>query len=286
MKQIRDKQEFHHKKSLGQNFLTDEGLFHQLVTLSGVGKKDAVLEIGAGAGGMTKALSAACRRVIAIEVDGALIPILQVSLEKCKNVHLVHGDVMRLNLPQLTAPMGPFHIVANIPYYLTTDLMNLLLTSNLPIESISLMVQKEAAERITARPGDAGYGMLSVRAQYDYDPAIVLDVPACLFTPPPKVDSAFVVMPRRAEPPVNVTDEALFFKVAAAAFAMRRKTMENNLIASFRVSRDRAKGWLASCGIPEGARGETLSLADFAALANAIGAEDPPDGPAERECTR
>lgn len=219
---------------------------------------------------MTKALSEACRRVIAIEVDATLIPILQVSLEKCRNVHLVHGDVMRLNLPQLTAPMGPFHVVANIPYYLTTDLMNLLLTAEMPIESISLMVQREAAERITAKPGQEGYGMLSVRAQYAFDPAIMLDVPACLFTPPPKVDSAFVVMPKRKEPAVEVRDESLFFKVAAAAFAMRRKTMENNLIASFRVSREQAREWLHDCGIREGARGETLSLVDFAALADRI----------------
>ena len=274
MKQNRAKQqEFHHKRSLGQNFLTDEALFRQLVELAQVGKKDAVLEIGAGAGGMTKILSEKCRRVIAIEVDGTLIPILQVSLGKCKNVHLVHGNVMQLNLPQLTAPMGPFHIVANIPYYLTTDLLNLLLHSTMPILSISVMVQKEAAERITAKPGDEGYGMLSVRAQYFYDPVITLDVPACLFTPPPKVDSAFVVMPRREKPSVSVQDEVLFFKVAAAAFAMRRKTMENNLIASFRVSREQAGEWLNQCGIPDGARGETLSLQDFAALANLISQE-------------
>ncbi len=262
----RAKEEFHHKRSLGQNFLTDDQLFEQLVDLSGVGQDDAVLEIGAGAGGMTKALSARCRQVIAIEVDETLLPILRVSLEKCKNVELVHGDVLRLNLPELTAPLGPFHIVANIPYYLTTDLMNLLLTSAMPIQSINLMVQKEAAQRMVARPGEEGYGMLAVRAQYFYEPVIALDVPACMFTPPPKVDSAFVVMPRRKAPPVQVRDEALFFRVAAAAFAMRRKTMENNLVASFRVSREQAKAWLAQCGIPDGARGETLSLKDFAAL--------------------
>ncbi len=262
----RAKEEFHHKRSLGQNFLTDDQLFEQLVDLSGVGRDDAVLEIGAGAGGMTKALSARCRQVIAIEVDETLLPILRVSLEKCKNVQLVHGDVLRLNLPELTAPLGPFHIVANIPYYLTTDLMNLLLTSAMPIQSINLMVQKEAAQRMVARPGEEGYGMLAVRAQYFYEPVIALDVPACMFTPPPKVDSAFVVMPRREAPPVRVRDEALFFRVAAAAFAMRRKTMENNLVASFRVSREQAKTWLAQCGIPDGARGETLSLKDFAAL--------------------
>ena len=156
------------------------------------------------------------------------------------------------------------------PYYLTTDLMNLLLSSAMPVQSINLMVQKEAAQRMVARPGAEGYGLLAVKAQYFYDPVIALDVPACLFTPPPKVDSAFVVMPRRAAPPVEARDEALFFKVAAAAFAMRRKTMENNLIASFRLSREQARGLLAQCGIPDGVRGETLSMADFAALANAI----------------
>lgn len=262
-------QEFHHKRSLGQNFITDDSLFDQLVALSGVGPEDAVLEIGAGAGGMTRALSQACRQVMAIEVDGTLLPILRVALEKCKNVELVHGDVMRLNLPQLTEKLGPFHVVANIPYYLTTDLMNLLLTSAMPIQSINVMVQAEAAERIVARPGDKGYGMLAVRAAYAYAPEIALDVPACFFTPPPKVDSAFVTMRRRERPKVDVVDEGLFFKVASAAFAMRRKTMANNLIAAFRISRDTAAAWLAACGIPESARGETLSLQDFAALSNA-----------------
>ncbi len=266
---MKQKNEFHHKHSLGQNFITDEALFSQLVDLSNVGEGDAVLEIGAGAGGMTKELARRCRSVTAIEVDGTLLPILRVALEKYKNVQLVHGDVLRLNLPELTALLGDFHIVANIPYYLTTDLMNLLFSSSMPIRSINLMVQKEAAQRFVACPGEEGYGLMAVKAQYYYDPAIVLDVPACLFTPPPKVDSAFVAMPRRSKPPVEVLDESLFFKVAGAAFAMRRKTMENNLIASFRVSRDQAKQWLAQCGIPDGIRGEGLSMPDFAAIANA-----------------
>lgn len=269
MKQLKGKTaEFHHKKSLGQNFLTDEGLFEHLVRLSGVGKSDAVLEIGAGAGGMTKILSKNCRRVIAIEVDGTLLPILNVALDKCKNVHLVHGDVLKLNLPELTSPMGPFHVVANIPYYLTTELMNLLLTSSMPIQSISVMVQTEAAQRMVAMPGEDGYGMLAVRCQYGYAPQIALDVPACMFTPPPKVDSAFVVMKKRETPKVSVADEALFFRIVAAAFAMRRKTMVNNLIASFRVSREEAEHWMARCGIDKTARGETLSLQNFADLAN------------------
>ena len=131
---------FRPKHSLGQNFLTDEALLEQLVSLSGVGKEDAVLEIGAGAGGMTRVLSERCREVVSIEVDGTLIPFLRVALEKCSNVRLVHRDVMRLNLPEITQRLGPFHIVANIPYYLTTDLMQLLVTSSMPIQSISVMV--------------------------------------------------------------------------------------------------------------------------------------------------
>ncbi len=270
MKTKRDGKEFHHKRSLGQNFITDEALFSQLVDLSGVGPRDAVLEIGAGAGGRTGELARRCRRVMAIEVDGTLLPLLRVALERYDNVELVHGDVLRLNLPELTAPLGDFHIVANIPYYLTTELMTLLLSSAMPIRSINLMVQKEAAQRITAGPGEEGYGLLAVKAQYFYDPAVALDVPACMFTPPPKVDSAFVVMPRRQTPPVQAGDEALFFKVAAAAFSMRRKTIENNLIASFRFSRDQARQMLSRCGVPEGVRGESLSMADFAAIANAV----------------
>ena len=263
------KREIRHKHSLGQNFITDDKLFARLVELSGVGQDDCVLEIGAGAGGLTKALSERCREVIAIEVDGALIPLLRVALETRNNVRLVHGDVMRLNLKEITACWDRFHIVANIPYYLTTDLMTMLLKSDLPIGSISVMVQKEAARRIVAGPGEEGFGMLAVRAQYAYDCGIALDVPAAAFTPPPKVDSAFVVMKRRETPAVQVNDEALFFRIAAAAFAMRRKTVENNLMASFHLTREEAGRWLEGCGIFPGARGETLSLQDFAALCNA-----------------
>jgi len=268
--------EFHHKRSLGQNFITDDGLFADLVALSGVGKEDCVLEIGAGAGGMTRALAAACREVKAIEVDGALLPILRLALERHGNAEVIHGDVMRLNLREITGGWARFHVVANIPYYLTTDLLTMLLKSSMPIASISVMVQKEAAQRIAAGPGEAGWGMLAVRAQYAYEPRVALEVPAQMFTPPPKVDSAFVVMPRREKPAVDAADEELFFRVAAAAFAMRRKTMENNLIASFRVSREQAGKWLSQCGIPPGARGETLSLQDFAALSGAILSERQP----------
>lgn len=261
---------FHHKHSLGQNFITDDALFAQLVELAEVDNEDCVLEIGAGAGGMTKVLSKVCKEVITLEVDDTLIPILRVSLHHCKNVRLVHGDVMRLNLQEITKDWEKYHIVANIPYYLTTDLMQMLLTSDMPIESINVMVQAEAAQRMVAKPGEEGWGMLAVRTQYAYKPQIVLDVPSCMFTPPPKVDSAFVTMQRRSKPAVVVKDESLFFKVAKAAFAMRRKTMANNLIASFRISREEAEAWLEKCGLEKNVRGETMSLQDFANLANAM----------------
>lgn len=260
--------QFHHKHSLGQNFITDDALFAQLVELSGVGPEDCVLEIGAGAGGMTKVLSKKCRKVVSVEVDSTLIPILKVALHHCENVELIHGDVMQLNLKEIMADKGPFHVVANIPYYLTTDLMQMLLTSGMAIESINVMVQAEAAQRMVAAPGEEGWGMLAVRCQYMYDAKIVLDVPSCMFTPPPKVDSAFVTMRKLDTPAVDVKDEALFFKIAKAAFAMRRKTMANNLIASFRMNREKAEAWLASCGLERNVRGETMSLEDFANLAN------------------
>lgn len=260
--------QFHHKHSLGQNFITDDALFAQLVELAGVGPEDTVLEIGPGAGGMTKVLSKRCKKVISIEIDSTLIPILKVTLHHCNNVELIHGDVMQVNLQNIMGDKGPFHVVANIPYYLTTDLMQMLLTGNLPIESINLMVQAEAAQRMVAQPGEEGWGMLAVRTQYLYDAQIVLDVPACMFTPPPKVDSAFVTMRRLAEPSVQVKNEDMFFKVAKTAFAMRRKTMANNLIASFRINRDEAENWLSSCGLEKNVRGETMTLQDFANLAN------------------
>lgn len=260
--------QFHHKHSLGQNFITDDALFAQLVELSGVGADDIVLEIGPGAGGMTKVLSKKCKKVISIEIDSTLIPILKVALHHCDNVELIHGDIMQVNLKEIMGEYGPFHVVANIPYYLTTELMQMLLSSNLQIESISVMVQAEAAQRMVAQPGEEGWGMLAVRTQYQYDARIVLDVPSCMFTPPPKVDSAFVTMQRLEEPSVNVKNEEMFFRVAKAAFAMRRKTMANNLIASFRISREEAEKWLAACNLEHTVRGETMSLQDFANLAN------------------
>ena len=261
--------EFHHKRSLGQNFLTDEALLDSLIEEAGVGAQDDVLEIGPGAGDMTRRLAARCKSVTAVELDETLLPILRVALEKAENFTLVQGDILRVNLHEIMAGKQSYHVVANIPYYLTTELMNLLLSGNYPLRSINVMVQKEAAQRMLAQPSTPEYGPLAVRAQYYTKPRLARIVEAACFTPPPKVDSAFVCMPWRDAPAVKVRDEKRYFRIVSAAFALRRKTLCNNLISAFRLTRDEAAAWIARAGLPEGVRGEALSLEQFADLANA-----------------
>ncbi len=263
-------QEFRHKHSLGQNFLTDEALLAQLVDAANVGENDAILEIGPGAGGMTKELAKHCKSVLALEIDETLLPILRVALADYSNVTVIHGDVMRVRLPELTKELGAFHIVANLPYYLTTPLMEKLLKSDLPILSMSVMLQLEAAEKLCSAPREDGYGPLAIRTQWLYEPEIAMTVPACMFTPTPKVDSAFLTMHRREVSPFAVKDEKLLFKLVNAAFAMRRKTLVNNLMSAFLMEREQALSLLASVGLSASARGEELSLQDYAALANAL----------------
>lgn len=266
---IRDSQ-FRYKKGLGQNFLYDEALLKELVDASGVTGEDGVLEIGPGSGSMTALLAHKCKQVIALELDEVLLPILRVTLEAHSNVTVVQGDVLKSDLRAITAPLGErFCVVANIPYYITSPLLTLLLNGVLPISLLAVMVQKEVADKIMARPGTDEYGMLAVRAQYHCRPYIARIVPAEAFTPPPKVDSAFVVMPFLQTPAVEVKNEDTFFRMANAAFLMRRKTMLNNLQSAFPMTREAAHDLLSSCGLDERVRGETLDLNTFAALANA-----------------
>ena len=260
---------FQHKHSLGQNFLSDVSLLEALIQETGVGPEDPVLEIGPGAGDMTRLLCARCKSVTAVEIDPDLLPILRVVMDRAENFTLVQGDILRVNLPQIMADKGPFHVVENIPYYLTTELLTLLLQGELPIRSINLMVQKEAGQRVLAAPSTPEYGPLAIRAQYYTQPRLARIVEAACFTPPPKVDSAFICMPWREAPAVQVRDGKRFFKLVNAAFALRRKTLCNNLISSFRLSREDAADWIARAGLPENIRGEALSLQQFADLANA-----------------
>ena len=260
-----------YKQSLGQNFLYDEGLLAELTVAAGVTKDEDVLEIGPGCGSLTKHLCDAANRVLAVELDERLIPLLHAFLDEKKNLTVVQGDVMSLNLQEVTAELKkPFAVVANIPYYITTPLIKLLLGGDLPVSRLALMVQQEVADKILAQPGEDAWGPLSILCQFLCEPRLAVKVPAEMFTPPPKVDSAFVVLPVREKPAVEVKDRDLFFRVANAAFALRRKTMVNNLCATFRVDRAKAVEWVTGAGLDEKIRGEKLTLEELASLANVI----------------
>ena len=260
-----------YKQSLGQNFLYDENLLAELTAEAGVTKDEDVLEIGPGCGSLTRHLCDAANRVLAVELDERLIPLLQAFLDEKKNLTVVQGDVMALNLGEVTKDLKkPFAVVANIPYYITTPLIKLLLTGGLPVSRLALMVQQEVADKILASPGEEGWGPLSILCQVLCEPRLAVRVPAEMFTPPPKVDSAFVVLPVREKPAVEVKDRDLFFRVANAAFALRRKTMVNNLCASLRMERAEALRVMAEAGLDEKVRGEKLTLEELAALANVI----------------
>ena len=260
-----------YKQSLGQNFLYDEELLAALAEAAEVSPDEDVLEVGPGCGTLTKHLCRAAAHVLSVELDERLIPLLKAFLAEEKNLTVVQGDIMSLNLPELTSGLSrPFAVVANIPYYITTPLILRLLTSGLPISRLALMVQKEVAEKILSAPGEEGWGPLAVRCRYMCEPRLAMDVPAACFTPPPKVDSAFIVMPLREKPAVAVKSEEMFFRVAAAAFALRRKTMVNNLCATFRADRPQAVEWMRQAGLDEMVRGEKLTLEELAKIADAI----------------
>lgn len=262
---------FKAKQALGQHFIKDEALLDQLVTHCDVGKQDAVFEIGAGLGGLTASIARRVRQVISLEVDPQLLPILAVTLYGFNNVQIVEADVMQADLEHMLTPLGPFHVIANLPYYLTTPILNLLFRLPLQVMSINVMMQREAAARVIAAPGTPSYGPLAVLAQYRAAPRIVMDIPSYAFTPPPKADSVFICMPMRIQPAVPVQDEERFFKLVQAAFAMRRKTLLNNLMPAFGISRQQASQAIEKARLSPTIRGETLSLDEFARLSDILG---------------
>ena len=260
-----------YKQSLGQNFIYDDGLLAALTEAAGVTDTEDVLEIGPGCGSLTKHLCAAAHQVVSVELDGRLIPLLEAFLAGEKNWHAVQGDIMELDLRKVTEGLRkPFAVVANIPYYITTPLIQRLLTCGLPLSRLALMVQKEVADKILSSPGGEGWGPLAVRCRYMCEPRRAMEVPAECFTPPPKVDSTFVVMPLRAESAVKVRSEEMFFRTVNAAFALRRKTLLNSLCAAFRTERQEAAGWLEQAGIDPMIRGEKLTLEELGRLADTI----------------
>ena len=257
-----------YKHDLGQHFLYDEALLRSLVEATGVGPADGVLEIGPGAGTLTRCLCGTAGRVVAVEVDRDVLPFLRAATDAFDNLTIVEGDVRRLDLAEICRPLGEgFFVIANIPYNITTPILDLLWESRLPIRQISVMVQKEVADKLLAAPSTPAYGLTSVRCQYLTVPRLMQVVPAERFTPPPKVDSAFVRMDRRAQPPAPVADEALLWRMVRAGFSLRRKTLTNALKGV--VEGEALRAALSSLGLSETVRGEALSVEAWIALVNA-----------------
>ncbi len=256
----------HASKRLGQNFLVDETVVDRIVAAAGVAPGDAVLEIGPGIGTLTQGLLEAGVKVVAVELDRRLVEVLADTLAGYDALRVVHGDILKTDISREMAT-APFKVVANLPYYITTPILMGILEQRLPVSVLVTMVQKEVAERMVAAPGGKDYGALSVAVQYYTVPEIAFLVPPQAFIPAPAVESAVIRCAVRSEPPVAVDSEATFFRVVKAAFAQRRKTLANALKAAGLAAE--AAAVLAAAGIDGNRRGETLSLAEFAAVANA-----------------
>ena len=254
-------------KKLGQNFLIKRGIVDEIVKAADLQEGEPVLEIGPGIGTLTQGLAQSGANVTAIELDTRLLEVLDTTLAQYSNVTIVHGDVLKLDVPSIMNN-EPFKVVANLPYYITTPIIMSLLESRLPIERLVVMVQKEVALRMVAKPGTKDYGALSVAVQYYTKPDIVLDVPPKSFLPAPAVTSSVIRCVLRDKPPVDVVDEKLYFRVVKAGFAQRRKTFANTMKTTG-LSKDRIEELLVKANIDGQRRGETFTLQEFADVANA-----------------
>lgn len=253
-------------KKLGQNFLIDETVVRRIVEAAELTPEDTVLEVGPGIGTLTQGLAESGADVVAVELDKRLLPVLDVTLEGYDNVRIVNGDILQVDImEQVQKP--DFKCCANLPYYITTPIIFAILEKRLPMERLVVMVQKEVAERMAAKPGSKDYGALSVAIQYFTEPEIAFIVPPSSFIPAPSVDSAVIVCKRRSTPPVEVCDENLFFRVVKAAFSLRRKMLSNSL-KNMGIKGEQVNKWLELAGVDGKRRAETLSLEDFAALTN------------------
>ena len=254
-------------KKLGQNFLIKRGIVDEIVHAAELTVGEPVLEVGPGIGTLTQGLAQSGADVTAIELDRRLLEVLDTTLASYDNVRIIHGDVLKLDVPTIMNHK-PFKVVANLPYYITTPIIMSLLESKLPIERLVVMVQKEVALRMIAKPGTKDYGALSVAVQYYTEPDIVLDVPPKSFLPAPAVTSSVIRCVLRDKPPVDVIDEKLFFRIVKAGFAQRRKTFSNTMKTTG-LTRDRIEELLAKANIDGQRRGETFTLQEFADVANA-----------------
>lgn len=273
IKEVLARHGFHFSKALGQNFLINPGVCPRMAAECGAQGCKGVIEVGPGIGVLTWELSQVAQKVCAIELDSRLFPVLEETLAGRDNVKLVPGDVMKLDLNQLIRQEfggGPVCVCANLPYYITSPVILRLLEEGLPLTSITVMVQKEAAQRLCAAPGERECGAVSVAVHYRSQPKLLFQVGRGSFLPPPKVDSAVLRLDLRQEPPVSVADEDWFFRVSRAAFAQRRKTAANSLSATLGLPKPQVEQALAAAGAPENVRAERLTLEQLAALANTL----------------
>ena len=273
--EVIQKYQFAFQKKFGQNFLIDPHVLDKIIGAAGVTKEDMVLEIGPGIGTMTQYLAEAAGKVVAVEIDNNLIPILKETLADYDNITIINEDILKVDIKKLAEEYNggrPIKVVANLPYYITTPIIMGLFESHVPIESITVMVQKEVADRMQVGPGTKDYGALSLAVQYYAEPYIVANVPPNCFMPRPKVGSAVIQLVRYEEPPVQVENEKLMFRLIRASFNQRRKTLINGLKNSQELdfSKEEIEKAMAETGIPANVRGEALTLKEFADLANAF----------------
>lgn len=268
------KYDFAFQKKFGQNFLIDSHVLDKIISAAGVTKDDVVLEIGPGFGTMTQYLAEAAKEVIAVEIDKTLIPILQDTLQDYDNITLINEDILKVDIAALVEEKNggkPVKVVANLPYYITTPIIMGLFESHVPLENITVMVQKEVASRMQAGPGTKDYGALSLAVQFYADPYIVANVPPNCFIPRPNVGSAVIRLTRWSNPPIEVKDETFLFSLIRASFNQRRKTLQNSLVnGGIQVTKEQVVEALKQMGLSETIRGEALTLEQFARLSDLL----------------
>ena len=274
--EVLQKYGFNFQKKFGQNFLIDTRILEEIIDAAQITKDDFVLEIGPGIGTMTQYLCESAREVVAVEIDKNLIPILADTLSAYDNVEVINDDILKVDIKTLAEERNqgkPIKVVANLPYYITTPIIMGLFESHVPIDSITIMVQKEVADRMQEGPGSKEYGALSLAVQYYANPKIVVNVPPSCFMPQPKVGSAVIRLVRHEQPPVDVENEKLMFQLIRASFNQRRKTLANGLnnFPELRLEKETIQKCIEELGVPVTVRGEALSLEQFAKLSNIIG---------------
>ena len=268
------KYDFAFQKKFGQNFLIDSHVLDKIIAAAGVTKEDVVLEIGPGFGTMTQYLAEAAKEVIAVEIDKTLIPILEDTLQDYDNITIINEDILKVDIAALVQEKNngkPIKVVANLPYYITTPIIMGLFESHVPLENITVMVQKEVASRMQAGPGTKDYGALSLAVQFYAEPYIVANVPPNCFIPRPNVGSAVIRLTKWENPPISVKDEAFLFSLIRASFNQRRKTLQNSLVnGGIHVTKEQVVEALEQMELPPTVRGEALTLAQFATLSDLL----------------